>query len=165
MIHIYTGDGKGKTTAATGLAVRALGAGLSSIIIRFIKEIESSEDAPIKELGIPVEYFGTGFILDEIPKEAIALARKGLERTKEIIDKKLFDILILDEVNIAVEVGLISEQDILQILKMVPDDMEIILTGRGATDKMIEKANLVTDMKEVKHYYREGVKARKGIEY
>lgn len=165
MIHIYTGDGKGKTTASTGLVIRALGAGLSSIIIRFIKKVESSEDVTLKELGIPVEYFGTGFIYKEIPEEAYEMAKKGLERTREIINNRFYDILVLDELNPAVSKGIISEDEILDILNLIPDDMEVVLTGRGATDKMIEKADLVTDMKEIKHYFSDGIKARKGIEY
>lgn len=165
MIHIYTGDGKGKTTASTGLVIRALGASLYSIIIRFIKKVESSEDVTLKELGIPVEYFGTGFIDKEIPEKAYEMAKKGLERTREIINKRLYDILVLDELNPAVSKGIISEDEILDILNLIPDDMEVVLTGRGATDKMIEKADLVTDMKEIKHYFSDGIKARKGIEY
>lgn len=165
MIHIYTGDGKGKTTASTGLVIRALGASLSSIIIRFIKKVESSEDVTLKELGIPVEYFGTGFIYKEIPEEAYEMAKKGLERTREIINNRLYDILVLDELNPAVSKGIISEDEILDILNLIPDDMEVVITGRGATDKMIEKADLVTDMKEIKHYFSDGIKARKGIEY
>ncbi len=165
MIHIYTGDGKGKTTAATGVVIRALGARLSPIIIRFIKKGKSSEDIPLKKLGIPIEYFGTGFIYDKIPKEATDMAKKGLGRVREIINKRLYNILVLDEINPAVSKGLISEDEILGIFDLIPDEMEVVLTGRGATDKMIKKAHLVTDMKEVKHYYRNGVKARKGIEY
>ena len=165
MIHIYTGDGKGKTTASTGLIIRAIGAGFSPIVIRFIKKEESSEDVPLRDLGVPVEYFGTGFILDKIPEDAKLTAKKGLERVREIMDKRLYNILVLDEINPAVSKGLVSEEEILEILDLIPDKMEVILTGRSATKKMIQKADMVTDMKEIKHYYRKGIKARKGIEY
>jgi cob(I)alamin adenosyltransferase len=164
MIQIYTGDGKGKTTASTGLIIRALGSGLSPIIIRFIKKDGSSEDNILKNLGIPVEYYGTGFIYDEISPEAKRLAQKAMKRVKGIIENKEYDILVLDEINYAVNKGLVSEKEIIEILNLIPDDIEIILTGRGATNKMIEKAHLVTDMREVKHYYKDGIKARKGIE-
>lgn len=165
MIHIYTGDGKGKTTASTGLIIRAIGAGFSPIVIRFIKKEEASEDVPLRDLGVPVEYFGTGFILDKIPEDAKLTAKKGLERVREIMDKRLYNILVLDEINPAVSKGLVSEEEILEILDLIPDKMEVILTGRSATKKMIQKADMVTDMKEIKHYYRKGIKARKGIEY
>jgi cob(I)alamin adenosyltransferase len=165
MIQIYTGNGKGKTTASTGLIIRALGSGLSSIIIRFIKKGESSEDSILRNLGIPVEYYGTGFIYDEIPPEAKRVAQKAIKRVKQIIENREYDILILDEINCAVNRGLVSEEEIIEILNLITDDMEIVLTGRGATQKMIEKAHLVTDMKEIKHYYKDGIKARKGIEF
>ncbi len=165
MIHIYTGDGKGKTTAATGLVVRALGAYLSAIVIRFIKKTQSCEDITLKKLGVPVEYYGTGYIHGEISEEAKKEAKKGIERTMEIINKRLSDILVLDEINVAVSIGVISEEKVLDILKLVPSNMEVILTGRGATDKMIDKADLITEMKEIKHYYHKGIKARRGIEF
>lgn len=165
MIQIYTGNGKGKTSASIGLIIRALGSGLSSIIIRFIKKDESSEDNILRNLGIPVEYYGTGFIYDDIPPKAKRLARKAIKRVKQIIQNREYDILVLDEINYAVDKGLVSEEAIIEILNLIPDDMEIILTGRGATNKMIEKAHLVTDMKEIKHYYKNGIKARKGIEF
>ena len=165
MIHIYTGNGKGKTTAGTGLIMRALGAGFSPIIIRFIKNVESSEDVIIRDLNIPVEVFGTGFIINKITDDAIEMARNGLKRLREIIRQGEYNIILLDEINVAVDLGVVSDEEVLEILDMVSDDMEIILTGRGATKRMIEKADLVTEMKDIKHYYQKGVSARKGIEY
>lgn len=165
MIHIYTGNGKGKTTAGTGLIMRALGAGFSPIIIRFIKNVESSEDVIIRDLSIPVEVFGTGFIINKITDDAIEMARNGLKRLREIIRQGEYNIILLDEINVAVDLGVVSDEEVLEILDMVSADMEIILTGRGATKRMIEKADLVTEMKDIKHYYQKGVSARKGIEY
>ncbi|MCK4527509.1 cob(I)yrinic acid a,c-diamide adenosyltransferase [candidate division WOR-3 bacterium] len=165
MIHIYTGNGKGKTTAGTGLIMRALGAGFSPIIIRFIKNVESSEDVIIRDLSIPVEVFGTGFIINKITDDAIEMARNGLKRLREIIRQGEYNIILLDEINVAVDLGVVSDEEVLEILDMVSADMEIILTGRGATKRMMEKADLVTEMKDIKHYYQKGVSARKGIEY
>jgi len=139
MIHIYTGDGKGKTTASTGLVIRALGASLSSIIIRFIKKTESSEDVTLKELGIPVEYFGTGFIYKEIPEEAYEMIKKGLERTREIINNRLYDILVLDELNPAVSKGIISEDEILDILNLIKLTTSGVNMENAANVKFIGK--------------------------
>ena len=145
--------------------MRALGAGFSPIIIRFIKNVESSEDVIIRDLSIPVEVFGTGFIINKITDDAIEMARNGLKRLREIIRQGEYNIILLDEINVAVDLGVVSDEEVLEILDMVSADMEIILTGRGATKRMMEKADLVTEMKDIKHYYQKGVSARKGIEY
>lgn len=165
MIHIYTGNGKGKTTASTGLIIRGLGADLSGIIVRFIKQESSSEDRILNELEIPVEYFGTGFIKGNVEKHDREEAEKGLKRCRGIILNESFDIMVADEILLAGQMGLIREEEIINLLDIATENIELILTGRNASDKIIEKADLVTEMKEIKHYFNSGVKAREGIEY
>lgn len=165
MIQVYTGNGKGKTTAAIGLAVRASGAGLRVYIGQFIKGACYSEMKALSKFkNIKVEQFGRGCFIRKSPTvEDIKLARDGLERIKQVIPR--FDLIILDEVNVALHFKLIRLDDVLKIIKGVPRKTEIILTGRCAPQGLLKKADLISEVKEVKHYYKNGVKARKGIEY
>lgn len=165
MIHIYTGKGKGKTTAATGLMIRALGNGMSPILLRFLKKSESSEDKILKELGIPVEKFGAGFITDKTIKENTELARKGLKKFKQIVKENRYNPVVLDEINIVLNKEIIDTDKFIKLLNEVPESLEVILTGRNAPKKLILEADLVTEMIDVKHYYKKGTPARKGIEY
>lgn len=168
-VQIYTGDGKGKTTAALGLALRAAGAGLRVYIAQFIKEMEYGEVGVLRERfpEIEVELFGTeaGCIVGrKTTEEDVRAAREGMERVRQVIREGRADVVILDEVTIPVSLNLIPEEDILRMMEEKPEKVELILTGRGATEEMLSRADLVTEMKEVRHYYREGVLSRKGIE-
>jgi cob(I)alamin adenosyltransferase len=166
-IHVYTGDGKGKTTAALGLAMRAFGAGLNTFMAQFVKGMEYSEQATFKVLSehLTVKQYGRGcFIKGEPTEEDVKAAREGLKEVKKIMLSGKYQILILDEANIATFYNLFSVDDLLDLIKQKPDDVELIITGRRADQRIIEAADLVTEMREIKHYYQNGVMARVGIE-
>ena len=166
-IQVYTGDGKGKTTAALGLTLRAVGAGLKVYIAQFIKRGDYSEINSLKRLSdnVTVEQFGCGrFSKGKPSDEDIAMARKGLGRIKKIFATGQHSVVILDEANVAVSLNLFSENELLEIIDRRPDNVKIIITGREAGPRIIEAADLVTEMKEIKHYFKSGVKARVGIE-
>jgi cob(I)alamin adenosyltransferase len=166
-IQVYTGNGKGKTTAALGLSLRAAGAGLRVYIAQFLKSGSYSEIKALKKYSdtITIEQFGLNhFIKGEPSPEDIKIAKKGLNRVKSVLTSDTYDIIIMEEANVAVAVGLISIQDLLDIIEMKPENKELVITGREAHPLTIEKADLVTEMKAVKHYFDKGVKARTGIE-
>ena len=166
-VHVYTGNGKGKTTAALGLAVRAAGAGLNVYIAQFAKYGEYSEIKGLKRLSdsITIEQFGRGrFIKGRPSTEDVKAARKGLETVKSVMARGEHAVVILDEANVAVSLGLFSEEALAEMLASKPEEIEIIITGRAATPKIMELADLVTEMKEIKHYFQNGVQARLGIE-
>lgn len=167
-IQVYTGNGKGKTTAAFGQALRAQGAGLNVFIGQFVKGKTYHENEAIKKhlKNITIKQYGLGcFIIDAPTSEDIKAAQNGLEEIQGIIKNGKHDMIILDEVNIALYFKLLDVDEILSLLENKPDHVEIILTGRYAPPKIIEMADLVTEMKEIKHYYQEGIQARKGIEF
>ena len=166
-VHVYTGDGKGKTTAALGLSIRAAGAGLRVFIAQFIKADEYSEIKALKRFSdlITIEQFGLGGFIGGNPSAGdIEAAQKGVARVREIISSETYDLVVLDEANIAVNYKLISEQDLLDIIDAKPNNLELVITGRNASSKVMDKADLVTQMKAVKHYFQNGVEARVGIE-
>lgn len=166
-IQVYTGSGKGKTTAALGLALRAAGAGLRVCIIQFIKKRTCSEHKALERYQdhITIKQCGQGFILKRKASSAdIKAAVEGIEEVKKVVRSGSVDLLILDEANIAVSRGLISRDDLLEVMEMKPRDMELVITGRYADNEIMAKADLVTEMREVKHYAHKGVKARRGIE-
>jgi cob(I)alamin adenosyltransferase len=166
-IQVYTGNGKGKTTAAIGLAIRAAGAGLKVFIAQFIKMGEYSEIKALRRFSdlITVEQFGLGRFTDGKPlPEDIEAAQKGLKRVKSIMATEEYKVIILEEANVAAKYGLITEQDLLKLIESKPDETELVITGRGASPRVIENADLVTEMKPVKHYFQKGVAARVGIE-
>ena len=168
-IHVYTGNGKGKTTAALGLALRAAGHGFKTYFCQFLKGQDYGELSAIRKLSplITIEQFGRkGFIhVTENPdQEDIDRARKGLERCTRMMESQKYRIIVLDEVNVAVHFHLFSENDIHDFLDKKPDEMEVILTGRYAPESFIQRADLVTEMKEIKHYFKKGIQARTGIE-
>lgn len=166
-VHIYTGNGKGKTTAAIGLAIRAAGAGLKVFIAQFIKGRQYSELNALARHSdhITVEQFGLPRFINGKPSVPdIESARYGLERVRSSMLSGRFDMIIIDEGNVAVTYGLLSKQDLLDLIAMKPENIEIVITGRGALQEIIDKADLVTEMKAVKHYYDKGVNARVGIE-
>lgn len=166
-IQVYTGDGKGKTTASLGLALRAAGAGLKVYIAQFVKGMHYSELNTLKKIDdqIIIKQYGRGcFINKEPDKIDIKAAKKGLLEIKNILTSKDYNLIILDEINIALHLNLISEKEILQLMEIKPESTELILTGRYASDAIIAKADLVTEMNEIKHYYQQGIDARVGIE-
>jgi len=166
-IHIYTGNGKGKTTAALGLAIRTVGAGGNVFIGQFLKSGDYSEINALKKMGdqVTVEHYGLGqFVKGQPTSDDIEAGMKGYRRVTEVIEKGEFDLIILDEANIAVKYNIFSENDLLDLFEKKPDHVELVITGRDATPKVMERADMVIEMKEIKHYYHKGVKARRGIE-
>ena len=167
-IHVYTGDGKGKTTAALGLALRAAGAGKRIFIAQFVKGMHYSELESLKrfEQEITLRQYGRDcFIKHDPEKEDIALARNGLEESAEAIRSGEYDLIILDEASIAVHYNLFTTDELIEVINLRQEDAEIVITGRKAPAELISIADLVTEMKEIKHYYQRGVQARKGIEF
>ncbi|MCF7885328.1 MAG: cob(I)yrinic acid a,c-diamide adenosyltransferase [Candidatus Marinimicrobia bacterium] len=167
-VQVYTGDGKGKTTAALGLAIRAAGAGMQVFFAQFVKGQDYSEIRLLRNKIPEIEFQQYGrecFIKKEPEKEDIQIARKGLNAVKNKIISNQYDLIVLDELNIAFYYDLISIEEGLELVKQKPNKLELVITGRKAPNKIIEAADLVTEMKEIKHYFRKNVKARKGIEY
>ncbi len=173
-IHIYTGNGKGKTTAALGLALRAIGAGKSVYLGQFIKKGNYSEIKALTLLSellkdrqkIIIEQFGTGrFITGKPESTELELASSGYAEVSEIVSSGEYDIVILDEAVTACSLGLLSCEDLIRLIEIKKNGTELIFTGRGCPDILTEKGDLVTEMNEVKHYYSEGVEAREGIEF
>ena len=173
-IQVYTGDGKGKTTASLGLAMRALGRGWKVLIIMFAKggdhygELYSFRELSpkIKEL-LTIEQAGLERIVyaDNVSEEDKEAVKKGWELAKQAAKSGEYDLIVLDEANIAIELGLIQLEDMVNFLKNKPKYLEIVLTGRHAHSEIIELAHLVSEIRPTKHYWDLGVKARKGIEY
>jgi cob(I)alamin adenosyltransferase len=164
-LHVYTGNGKGKTTAALGLVVRALGAGLRVCVVQFIKSMEYHELRTLRELGVPIHQYGRGcFIRGEPKAEDKELAEHGLAFVREVMARGDLDLLILDEINVALSLGLLGIEDVLAILRSKPKELELVCTGRGAPSQLLDVADLVTEMVNHKHYYDAGVAARDGIE-
>jgi cob(I)alamin adenosyltransferase len=166
-VQVYTGNGKGKTTAALGLTLRAAGAGLKVYIGQFLKGMHYSElDAlkrfedlvTIKQLG------GECFVFNGPSEKDIQMARDGFNELKQITLSGKYDLVIFEEANVAVQLGLLKVEDLLEVIQAKPEHVELVFTGRGAPDKLIEAADLVTEMREIKHYYQQGVEARTGIE-
>jgi len=168
-IQVYTGDGKGKSTAAIGLAVRAAGYGLKTYIAQFMKEYPYNELQSLKLLNewITIEQFaGDDFVYRKELPNVIERdkAKRGLEKAKSKMLSGKYNLIILDEVLVSIHFGLFTDEEVLTFMKMKPENVELILTGRYCPDNIIEAAGLVTEMKEIKHYYQDGILARKGIE-
>jgi cob(I)alamin adenosyltransferase len=165
-IQVYTGNGKGKTTASIGLAIRAAGAGLRVYIVQFLKKGDYSEIKALSKFkNITVEQFGLGsFVKGNPSQKDKAAGDLGYQRLCDLLKKNEHDLVIAEEGNVAVMCKLFSEQDLLALMDMKPANMELIITGRGATQSVMDRADLVTEMKEIKHYYKQGVMARVGIE-
>lgn len=166
-VQVYFGNGKGKTTAALGLAIRAAGCGLKVYIAQFIKGLIYSEIKCLDKLkdSITVRQLGRGCFIRKTPSEKdIQAAKKGLAEVKKVIVSGKYDVVILDEITVAEYFGLISTDEILELIDLKPENVELILTGRKAAKKIIDAADLVTEMVEIKHYYNVGVQAREGIE-
>ena len=166
-IQIYTGDGKGKTTAALGLALRAAGHGLRTYIAQFMKGQRYGELISVRQLPeITIEQFGkdTFIHVDRSTPEDVSLAQSGLERATEVMLSGKYHIIILDEINVAIYFKLLSISEVIDFIHKKPRNIELILTGRKAPQELIEIADLVTEMREVKHYYQKNIPSREGIE-
>lgn len=167
-LHVYTGDGKGKTTAAVGLAVRAIGAGHSVFIGQFIKAKDSHEMSLLRNRcsEVDIEQFGDGhFIRSEPTAIDLKRAKEGLERLRQALTSRCYNLVIADEANGAVAAGILTTDELLDLAKCRPANVELVITGRNASQSLIECADLVTEMKPIKHYFDAGVMAREGIEY
>jgi cob(I)alamin adenosyltransferase len=165
--HVYTGDGKGKTTAALGLVVRACGANLKVYIGQFMKCGRYCEINTLKKLfrNVTVKQYGRKCFIRGKPSAAdIKAAHIGLSKLLTATVGGKYDIIVADEANTAIAAGLVHEEHILNLIRMKPANVELVLTGRSVTKKIVKLADLVTEMKEIKHYYTKGVKARRGIE-
>lgn len=166
-VHVYTGTGKGKTTAAIGLAIRAAGAGMRVYIAQFVKGMHYSE---LDALGryadrITLKQYGRECFIEKEPvEEDFLAARQGLQEVKGILASGDYQMVILDEANIATRYNLFSPDELIELVRSKPESMELVITGRNADPKVIAMADLVTEMKEIKHYYNRGVQARAGIE-
>ena len=166
-VQVYTGDGKGKTTAALGLALRAAGAGLKVYIAQFVKGMRYNEIDTLNRLSdsITVKQYGRRCFINRDPEEEdIRAAQEGLKEVRQIMCSGEYQMIILDEANIATSYNLFSVDELLDFIEAKPEGIELIITGRYADPRIIEKADLVTEMKEIKHYYQKGVEARDGIE-
>ena len=166
-VHVYTGNGKGKTTAAIGLAIRAAGAGMRVLFIQFIKGAAYSEISALKMLSeqIAVKQYGRGcFIKGEPCQEDIDAAQRGLTEIKQALSDGLYDVVVLDEANIAIQCNLFTIDKLVELIASKPNDVELVITGRYAHPLLLDCADVVTEMKEVKHYYQKGIMARLGIE-
>lgn len=166
-VHVYTGDGKGKTTAALGLALRAAGAGLRVYIAQFAKGLHYSElDALVRfDDLITLRQFGRDcFIRGEPTPEDVHAARAGLTDARETMVAGEHRLVILDEANIATHFGLFSVDDLLATIDAKPLAIELVITGRRADQRVLDRADLATEMREIRHYYNQGVSARRGME-
>lgn len=171
LIQIYTGDGKGKTTAAVGLAVRAAGHGLKVCYIYFHKDPQKwgySEQGILKNIGIDVFGFAGRHPLCDKNADAAGIRReclKGIDFIKKLYLQKQYDLLILDEMNISLRDGFLKTEEVMPLLAAKPAGLELVLTGRGAPPELIKLADLVSNIQKVKHPYDNGIKRREGIEY
>lgn len=166
-VQVYTGDGKGKTTAALGLALRASGHGLRTYVGQFMKGQSYGElEALRHNQHVTLEQYGDAHhvLAGSTTTDDVVRARRGLELAHEAMLSGRYDIVVLDEVNVAIWFGLLDTEDVLAFLDQRPDEVEVVLTGRRAPRELIERAHLVTEMRPVKHYYEQGVTARPGIE-
>jgi cob(I)alamin adenosyltransferase len=166
-VQIYTGDGKGKTTAALGLALRAAGAGKKVFMAQFIKSGEYSEIKALERFSdlITVKQYGLGRFIKNSPSEKDrAMVQKGISEIKAVMASGDAAVIILDEINVALKLGLVKLKTLLHLMDLRPGHVELVLTGRGADPAILERADLITEMTCVRHYFAKNVPARKGIE-
>lgn len=169
MVQVYTGNGKGKTTAALGLSLRAVGHDMQVCVVQFMKGGGPYGEHAAAERLFPNLTICTtgrsGWVTKDNPHpKDLAEAQEGVELARIALGSGRYDVVVLDEINGAVDFGLIGVEEVLELLALKPDNVELILTGRNAHEKLLERADLVTEMREVRHYYRQGVQVRKGIE-
>lgn len=171
LIQIYTGNGKGKTTAALGLALRASGWGWRVLFVEFLKPISApcGEGKSAPQIGFSIRRVSEdsfiGGISQDLKKKTCTLIREELEDIRQKMQKREFDLYILDELVTAVSLGILPEEDVLCLMKAKPGKVELVLTGRGASEKLIEYADLVSDIRSIKHPYQKGISSRQGIEF
>jgi len=171
LVMVYTGDGKGKTTAALGLALRQIGWGKRVLFIQFMKgkgNVYGERAAAEKFLPLlEIEQHGRDeFVNLSNPAQIdIDLAHRALERAKEAFGSGKYNMIVLDEVNVALSCGLVSVAEVLDLLAQKPEEVDLVLTGRYCPDRILEHADMVSEVKEIKHHYTKGIPARKGIEY
>ena len=188
LVLVHTGEGKGKTTAAIGLAIRALGAGHCVYMMQFMKSLAYSEQKVLRAMpNMMLETSGKPFFVAEEgmmdekarellgkdvvifpkgkpPEDYVSLLTSGFDRVMKVVEKKEADLVILDEVNIALSFELLQREQMEKLLQILPPEMELVCTGRNAPEWLLDRSDLITDMREVRHYYEQGVCARKGIE-
>ena len=187
-VQVYTGNGKGKTTAALGITMRASGAGMKIAFIQFMKALGYSEQKILPTLpGVTWETLGKPFFIAKAgsiseedlakygdgcvvfeegnpPEDYVKMIADGFAEAREMVLSGDYDMVVLDEINCAMYFGLLDVKEVLELIENKPEHTELILTGRCAPEEIIEVADLVTEMREIKHYYYEGVEARRGIE-
>lgn len=169
ILMVYTGAGKGKTTAALGMAIRCLGHGMKVAVVQFIKgAIDTAEERILKSFGNQVEFLrmGEGYTWETQDRERdIQMAQEGWTEAKRFLQNPAFGMVILDELNIAIHHGYVSLDHVLTVVAQRPPMLHVVITGRGAKPELIEAADLVSEMKMIKHPFRKGIKAQKGIEF
>mgnify|MGYP001095596668 FL=1 len=170
LVHIYTGNGKGKTTAALGLSLRAVGRGLKVCFIQFLKGRMKLGDGAFLALkrirNFEHASYGTGkFVIGKPSRRDFQEASRAFEHAKDAIMKGKYEVVVLDEITHAVNLGLIDIDEVIKLIQRKPSMVEIVLTGRAADKRLIDIADLVTEMREVKHPFSHGVRAREGIEF
>jgi cob(I)alamin adenosyltransferase len=172
LVIVYTGDGKGKTTAALGMALRAAGHGKKILIVQFIKNFKNYGELKFVkkyDCGIQIKSIGKGYVKirgDKFPfEEHVKAAKDALKFAKEKILSKEYDIVVLDEINIALDKKLLTLKEVIELIQQKPASLHLVLTGRNAPKKLFQLADLVSEVKEVKHPYKKGILAQKGIEY
>jgi len=169
LLYVFTGNGKGKTTAAVGQAVRAVGQGQKVLMVQFIKQITSGEVSPLKRIGVEIYPLGRGFVGilgDQEPRAVhIRAAREALDFAKDKVSQENYDLLVLDEINVAISLGLLKVEEVLEFLRLRPDNLSVIVTGRNAPKELIKIADLVSEVREIKHPFSKGISAKKGSEF
>jgi len=167
LVLVNTGDGKGKTTAALGLAMRAVGHGMRVAFVQFIKAWSVGEHEAAARLAPQLGVFrmGKGFVVGEATPEHLAAAREALEFVRQCLTGGRYEMVVADEVLTAVGLGLITQEEVEALLADRPQGVHLVLTGRGAWDSLVEKADMVTDMRLIKHPYDKGVVAQEGVEF
>ncbi len=167
-VQLYTGEGKGKTTAAFGLALRTLGHGGRVFVVQFMKRGKTGELRALSAFGDRIKVIQTGpagFLSEDNRDRFVRSAKRGFAELKKALLSGEYDLVIADELAVAVGLGLIPVEDVLELIRNKPSDPELVITGRYAPRELVDAADLVTEMREIKHYYKKGVRARQGIEF
>ena len=167
-VQLYTGDGKGKTTASLGLVLRALGQGLRPAVLQFMKADPNwGEIVSLKQFGVPVQQCGLDHwtFAGKVSDEDRAAAAEGFARARALVKSGDYDLVVLDELVTAVFFELVPLGDVLELIREKPEQVELVITGRRAPEELVAAADLATEMRPLKHYYDAGVKARPGIEF
>ena len=168
-VQLYTGDGKGKTTAAVGQTLRALEEGMAVLFVQFMKSVPTGEVEMLRRCGGErvriLRRWDDSFIIGEASEKQVELGRSLWQDTLDTLKNGSWDLLVLDEICVALHYRLVEEERVLEFLRNRPETLEVVLTGRDASEKLVDAADLVTEMRKIKHYYDRGVEARKGIEY